>query len=109
MFLGGPGSIHAVSSEEQIEAISELGVALLLCRKSANSPSVLGSIGRTSSGVSEATYAHVIVRSCYETHTGSFATAGAHALGGDEEQVGERLANYLLDWLATNDSSESRR
>jgi CPA2 family monovalent cation:H+ antiporter-2 len=30
MLLGGPGSIHAVSSEHQIEAIAELGVALLL-------------------------------------------------------------------------------
>ena len=30
MFLGGPGSIHAVGSEHEIEAISELGVALLL-------------------------------------------------------------------------------
>lgn len=30
MLLGGPGSIHAVGSEHEIEAISELGVALLL-------------------------------------------------------------------------------
>ncbi len=30
MFLGGPGSLHLVSSEHEIEAISELGVALLL-------------------------------------------------------------------------------
>ncbi len=30
MMLGGPGSIHAVGSEHEIEAISELGVALLL-------------------------------------------------------------------------------
>ena len=30
MMLGGPGSIHAVSSEHEIEAIAELGVALLL-------------------------------------------------------------------------------
>ncbi|MCA9027116.1 MAG: cation:proton antiporter [Planctomycetaceae bacterium] len=30
MMLGGPGSIHAVRSEHEIEAIAELGVALLL-------------------------------------------------------------------------------
>lgn len=30
MFLGGPGSLHLVSSEHEIEAISELGVALVL-------------------------------------------------------------------------------
>ena len=30
MILGGPGSVHAIRSEEEIEAIAELGVALLL-------------------------------------------------------------------------------
>ncbi|WP_147867949.1 cation:proton antiporter [Stieleria maiorica] len=30
MILGGPGSVHAVGSEHEIEAIAELGVALLL-------------------------------------------------------------------------------
>ena len=30
MLLGGPGSLHVVGSEEEIEAIAELGVALLL-------------------------------------------------------------------------------
>ena len=30
MLLGGPGSIHAVRSEDEIEAIAKLGVALLL-------------------------------------------------------------------------------
>lgn len=30
MMLGGPGSIHLVHSEQQIEAIAKLGVALLL-------------------------------------------------------------------------------
>ena len=30
MWLGGPGSLHLVRSEHEIEAISELGVALLL-------------------------------------------------------------------------------
>lgn len=30
MLLGGPGSVHLVGSEHEIEAISELGVALLL-------------------------------------------------------------------------------
>lgn len=30
MFLSGPGGIHADSSEQQIEAISALGIVLLL-------------------------------------------------------------------------------
>ena len=30
MVLGGPGSLHAVRSQSEIEAIAELGVALLL-------------------------------------------------------------------------------
>jgi monovalent cation:H+ antiporter-2, CPA2 family len=32
MLLGGPGSLHAVGSEHEIEAIAELGVALLMFR-----------------------------------------------------------------------------
>ncbi|WP_145203201.1 cation:proton antiporter [Thalassoglobus polymorphus] len=50
---------------------------------------------------------HVIVRSRYEIHTGSFVTAGAHAVAGDEEQVGESLANHLVGWLDSTDSSEA--
>ena len=30
MFLGGPGSLHWIKSEHEVEAISELGVSLLL-------------------------------------------------------------------------------
>lgn len=45
--------------------------------------------------------AHVIVRSRYELHTNDYIAAGAHAVAGDEEQVGESLATHLLSWLAT--------
>jgi len=51
--------------------------------------------------------AHLIVRSRYEIHTSSFFSAGAHAVAGDEEQVGESLAAHLLDWLATADLPKS--
>jgi hypothetical protein len=32
--------------------------------------------------------------------------AGAHAVIGDEEQVGESLGRHLRDWLASVDRSE---
>jgi CPA2 family monovalent cation:H+ antiporter-2 len=49
---------------------------------------------------SKAPHVHVIVRSRYEIHTEEFIASGAHAVAGDEEQVGERLAQQLLDWQA---------
>ncbi|MCA9058584.1 MAG: cation:proton antiporter [Planctomycetaceae bacterium] len=45
--------------------------------------------------------AHVIVRSRYAMYTGDFVACGAHAVAGDEEQVGESLANHLGSWLTT--------
>ncbi|MCC7084019.1 MAG: cation:proton antiporter [Pirellulales bacterium] len=50
----------------------------------------------------DAPLAHVIVRSRYEAHTNDYTAAGAHDVAGDEEQVGESLANYLMNWLETN-------
>ena len=55
----------------------------------------------------DAPLAHVIVRSRYELHTNDYIAAGAHAVAGDEEQVGESLATHLLDWLAKTGSPES--
>ena len=43
--------------------------------------------------------AHVIVRSRYELHTGDFIAAGAHAVAGDEQEVGESLAKHVLGWF----------
>jgi len=42
---------------------------------------------------------HVVVRSRYQIHTNDFVVAGAHAVVGDEEQVGESLADHLRQWL----------
>lgn len=53
----------------------------------------------------DAPLAHVIVRSRYELHTNDYTAAGAHAVAGDEEQVGESLATHLLSWLATTEKS----
>lgn len=55
----------------------------------------------------DAPLAHVIVRSRYELHTNDYTAAGAHAVAGDEEEVGERLATHLLDWLAKTDSPDA--
>lgn len=51
----------------------------------------------------DAPLTHVIIRSRYEIHTSDYTASGAHAVAGDEEEVGERLANHLLDWLAASE------
>ncbi len=50
-----------------------------------------------------APHAHVIARSRYQMHTNDYIAAGAHAVIGDEEQVGESLANHLRQWLDANE------
>ncbi len=55
----------------------------------------------------QAPHAHLIVRSRYKLHTQSYVDAGAHVVVGDEEQVGERLAHYIEEWL--NDQAQKER
>lgn len=50
-----------------------------------------------------APHAHLVVRSRYQMHTHDYASAGAHAVVGDEEQVGESLADHLRQWLDANE------
>jgi CPA2 family monovalent cation:H+ antiporter-2 len=42
--------------------------------------------------------AQIFVRSRYQAHADDFAGAGAHLVVGDEEQVGQRLAEQLEQW-----------
>ncbi len=55
----------------------------------------------------DAPHAHVVVRSRYELHTSDFQACGAHVVAGDEQQVGECLANHLVDWLAPQGESDA--
>ena len=57
----------------------------------------------------DAPQSHVIVRSRYELHTNDYTAAGAHAVAGDEEEVGDSLANHLLSWLDTANPSEDEQ
>lgn len=50
--------------------------------------------------------AHTLVRSRYQIHTEDFVSAGADAVTGDEEEVGEALAQHLREWIATSQPSE---
>ncbi|MBI2477344.1 MAG: cation:proton antiporter [Planctomycetia bacterium] len=52
----------------------------------------------------KAPHVHVFVRSRYQLHTDDFVRAGAHVVVGDEEQVGERLADLLRQWRDANDT-----
>ena len=42
---------------------------------------------------------HVIIRVRRQLDTADFVAAGAHAVVGDEEQVGESLARHLTQWI----------
>lgn len=53
-----------------------------------------------------APHVRTIVRSRYQRHTAEFVSAGAHVVVGDEEQVGEHLADELQNWLGTRDSKQ---
>jgi CPA2 family monovalent cation:H+ antiporter-2 len=48
-----------------------------------------------------APHVHVIVRARRQWDTAGFVAAGAHAVAGDEEQVGESLAKHVSQWLET--------
>jgi len=48
-----------------------------------------------------------VVRSRYQIHSDEFEAAGAHAVIGDEEHVGDAMANYLRNWLDTEAFQES--
>ena len=43
--------------------------------------------------------AHIIVRSRYQLHRHEFELAGAHAVKGDEEEVGRRLSEYVAAYV----------
>lgn len=51
--------------------------------------------------------AHVIMRSRYELHTNHFVTAGADFIAGDEQEVGECLADHLAEWLKEQDVDQT--
>ncbi len=55
-----------------------------------------------------APHAHTVVRSRYQRHTEELIRAGAHIVIGDEEGVGERLANHLRTWLEVSEEASPR-
>jgi CPA2 family monovalent cation:H+ antiporter-2 len=55
----------------------------------------------------KAPHVQTFVRSRYQLHTDDFVSAGAHVVVGDEEQVGERLAEHLRQWHVSHNGPES--
>jgi CPA2 family monovalent cation:H+ antiporter-2 len=55
----------------------------------------------------DAPHVQVFVRSRYQLHTDEFVGAGAHVVVGDEEQVGERLAEQLQQWHQNHQNRET--
>lgn len=48
-------------------------------------------------------HAHIVIRSRYEIHTGDFIHSGAHAVYGDEHEVGERMGVQMVRWLNSSE------
>lgn len=53
--------------------------------------------------------AQVVVRSRYQMYTNDYVAAGAHSVIGDEEQVGESLADQLRKWLKVHEEKDDER
>jgi CPA2 family monovalent cation:H+ antiporter-2 len=54
----------------------------------------------------KAPHIQTFVRSRYQMHTDDFMNAGAHVVVGDEEQVGEKLAEHLRRWHIANNGQK---
>lgn len=55
----------------------------------------------------DAPHLQVIVRSRYDLHVDSLSAAGAHAVAGDEQEVGAKLAESLCEWLDEHPAAET--
>lgn len=55
----------------------------------------------------DAPRAHVIVRSRYDMHTGDYVASGAHAVAGDEYEVGVQLGDHIREWFDKQEATES--
>ena len=55
----------------------------------------------------QAPHVYVFVRSRYQIHSSEFASAGAHVVVGDEEQVGESLAEEVSRWYGAAKQQEN--
>ncbi|REK07155.1 MAG: sodium:proton exchanger [Planctomycetota bacterium] len=94
--LGFQGELGDATQSEVLEhaRLHECKTAIITVPHYRSAMSILDSVRR------EAPHVHVIVRSRYQLHTADFAAAGAHAVCGDEEQVGESLADHIQSWLS---------
>jgi len=55
-----------------------------------------------------APHAHIVVRSRYQLHKPDLESAGAHAVIGDEEEVGKRLSEYVARQLTPPETPGER-
>lgn len=99
--LGFQGEIGDATQSEVLEhaRLNECRAVVITVPHHKSAVTILEQVRR------RAPHVHVIVRSRYELHRDSLVTAGAHAVKGDEREVGESLAEELNQWLARQDSA----
>ena len=93
--LGFHGDIGDATQSEVLEhaRLNECKAVVITVPHFRSAMSILEHVRR------KAPHVHTIVRSRYEAHKDGFLSAGAHAIAGDEHQVGQRLADQLVQWL----------
>ncbi len=99
--LGFHGDVGDATQNEILEhaRISECKAVVITVPHHRSAITILGHVRKY------APQAHVIVRSRYALHTCEYVDAGAHAVSGDEEQVGDHLGSHLLRWLGSRESA----
>ncbi len=97
--LGFKGEIGDATQSEVLEHVrlNECKAVVITVPHHESSMTILEHVRKN------APHVHVIVRARYQLHTGDFIAAGAHAVAGDEEEVGESLAGHLSQWLNTQE------
>jgi CPA2 family monovalent cation:H+ antiporter-2 len=99
--LGFKGEIGDATQNEVLEHIRlhECQAVVITVPHHNSSMSILEQVRK------DAPHVHVIVRSRYHMHTDEYLAAGAHAVTGDEERVGESLADHISQWLSARELS----
>ncbi len=98
--LGFRGDVGDATQSEILEhaRLGECKAVVITVPHHPSAVTILGHVRKV------APQAHVIVRSRYALHTCDFVNAGAHAVSGDEEEVGDNLGRHLSHWLDARDA-----
>ena len=99
--LGFHGQIGDATHPEVLEhaQIESAKVVIITLPHQKSALEILGQVRHL------APQAHIVVRSRYQRYTNDIVMAGSHAVFGDEEEIGNRIANHLTKWKTEESES----